>query len=47
MGKRKNNTSTATGGGPTIGYESQLWQMADALLGKHMAVSGVYVKLCL
>jgi type I restriction-modification system DNA methylase subunit len=31
MAKRKNNLSTANATGATVGYEAQLWQMADAI----------------
>jgi type I restriction enzyme M protein len=33
LAKRKNNASTKNATGATVGYEAQLWQMADALCG--------------
>ncbi|HXG28574.1 MAG TPA: hypothetical protein VNJ47_06985 [Nevskiales bacterium] len=33
MAKRKNNARSAEATGPTVGYEAQLWQMADTLRG--------------
>ena len=33
MAKRKNDLSTANVTGATVGYEAQLWQMADAIAG--------------
>lgn len=33
MAKRKNNAKTPEASGATVGYEAQLWQMADALRG--------------
>jgi hypothetical protein len=34
LAKRKNNSQPTSTNGATVGYEAQLWQMADALLPK-------------
>ena len=51
MAKRKNNTSAAEASGATVGYEAQLWQMADALRGsmdaaeyKHVVLGLIFLK---
>jgi hypothetical protein len=51
MAKRKNNLSTANATGATVGYEAQLWQMADALRGsmdaaeyKHVVLGLIFLK---
>jgi type I restriction enzyme M protein len=51
MAKRKNNLSTANVTGATVGYEAQLWQMADALRGqmdaaeyKHVVLGLIFLK---
>ena len=33
MAKRKNHSETMDTEGATVGYEAQLWQMADTLRG--------------
>ncbi len=42
---RKKNTDAAAGTGATVGYEAQLWQMADALRGSMDAAE--YKHVCL
>ena len=49
--KRKNNSETAHIAGATVGYEAQLWQMADALRGsmdaaeyKHVVLGLIFLK---
>ena len=52
MAKRKNNsTSTANATAATVGYEAELWQMADALRGsmdaaeyKHVVLGLIFLK---
>jgi type I restriction enzyme M protein len=51
LAKRKNNASTANATGATVGYEAQLWQMADALRGsmdaaeyKHVVLGLIFLK---
>ncbi|MEW6308072.1 MAG: class I SAM-dependent DNA methyltransferase [Bacillota bacterium] len=51
MAKRKNHTRAPETNGATVGYESQLWQMADALRGsmdaaeyKHVVLGLVFLK---
>jgi type I restriction enzyme M protein len=51
LAKRKNNASTANATAATIGYEAQLWQMADAPRGsmdaaeyKHVVLGLVFLK---
>jgi hypothetical protein len=38
LAKRRNNAHSAEGAGATVGYEAQLWQMADA---QHIAIATV------
>jgi len=49
--KGKKNSATTTNGGATVGYEQQLWQMADALRGsmdaaeyKHVVLGLIFLK---
>ena len=51
MAKRKNNAQGVEGVGATVGYEAQLWQMADALRGsmdaadyKHVVLGLIFLK---
>ncbi|MGH2619919.1 MAG: type I restriction-modification system subunit M N-terminal domain-containing protein, partial [Anaerolineales bacterium] len=51
MAKPKRNAKTATNDGATVGYEAQLWQMADALRGsmdaaeyKHVVLGLIFLK---
>ena len=51
MAKRKNNAQAAETTGATVGYEAQLWQMADALRGsmdaaeyKHVVLGLIFLK---
>ena len=51
MAKRKNNAKTPEASGATVGYEAQLWQMADALRGsmdaaeyKHVVLGLIFLK---
>ncbi|MDP4013476.1 MAG: class I SAM-dependent DNA methyltransferase [Candidatus Nanopelagicales bacterium] len=51
MAKRKNNAQAAVTTGATVGYEAQLWQMADALRGsmdaaeyKHVVLGLIFLK---
>ncbi|MCF2971830.1 type I restriction-modification system subunit M N-terminal domain-containing protein [Synechococcus sp. Nb3U1] len=51
MAKRKNNACTANTTGATVGYEAQLWQVADALRGsmdaaeyKHVVLGLIFLK---
>ena len=51
MAKTKIKTSTTNGNGANIGYEAQLWQMADALRGsmdsgeyKHVTLGLLFLK---
>lgn len=51
MAKRKNHSETTDTKGATVGYESQLWQMADALRGsmdaaeyKHVVLGLIFLK---
>ncbi len=51
MAKRKNDTKTLETTGATVGYEAQLWQMADALRGsmdaaeyKHVVLGLIFLK---
>ena len=51
MAKRKNNASASKANGATVGYEAQLWQMADALRGsmdaaeyKHVVLGLIFLK---
>ncbi len=51
MAKRKNNTNKANTSSATIGYEAELWQMANALRGsmdaaeyKHVVLGLVFLK---
>jgi len=51
LAKRKSNTSAAEASGATVGYEAQLWQMADALRGsmdaaeyKHVVLGLIFLK---
>jgi type I restriction enzyme M protein len=51
MAKRKAAAKKGNGGGATVGYEAQLWQMADALRGsmdaaeyKHVALGLLFLK---
>jgi type I restriction enzyme M protein len=45
LAKRRNNTQAAETTGATVGYEAQLWQMADALRGSMDAAE--YKHVCL
>jgi len=51
MDKRKNSTATTEASAATVGYEAQLWQMADALRGsmdaaeyKHVVLGLIFLK---
>ncbi|RIH86106.1 type I restriction-modification system, M subunit [Meiothermus luteus] len=51
MAKRKNPVETAQASSATVGYEAQLWQMADALRGsmdaaeyKHVVLGLIFLK---
>lgn len=51
MAQRKNKSAPASAGGATVGYEAQLWQMADALRGsmdaaeyKHVVLGLIFLK---
>ncbi|HRT31506.1 MAG TPA: type I restriction-modification system subunit M N-terminal domain-containing protein, partial [Anaerolineae bacterium] len=51
MAKRKNSTATTEANSATVGYEAQLWQMADALRGsmdaaeyKHVVLGLIFLK---
>ena len=51
MAKPKRNTKTTKNNGATVGYEAQLWQMADALRGsmdaseyKHVVLGLIFLK---
>ena len=51
MAKQKNNRKTGEATGATVGYEAQLWQMADALRGsmdaaeyKHVVLGLIFLK---
>jgi type I restriction-modification system DNA methylase subunit len=51
LAKRKNNAKTPEASGATVGYEAQLWQMADALRGsmdaaeyKHVVLGLIFLK---
>ena len=51
LAKRKNNAGTTDTKGATVGYEAQLWQMADALRGsmdaaeyKHVVLGLIFLK---
>jgi type I restriction enzyme M protein len=51
LGKRRNNAQSAEATGATVGYEAQLWQMADALRGsmdaaeyKHVVLGLIFLK---
>jgi len=51
LAKRKNNARSADTTGATVGYEAQLWQMADALRGsmdaaeyKHVVPGLIFLK---
>jgi type I restriction enzyme M protein len=51
LAKRKNNPQAAETTGATVGYEAQLWQMADALRGsmdaaeyKHVVLGLIFLK---
>ena len=51
MPKPKKNSAAATNGDATVGYEAQLWQMADALRGsmdaaeyKHVVLGLIFLK---
>ena len=51
MPKPKKNSTAANSNGATVGYEAQLWQMADALRGsmdaaeyKHVALGLIFLK---
>jgi len=51
MAKRKNSTATTEASAATVGYEAQLWQMADALRGsmdaaeyKHVVLGLIFLK---
>ncbi len=51
LAKRKNNTHAAETSAATVGYEAQLWQMADALRGsmdaaeyKHVVLGLIFLK---
>jgi type I restriction enzyme M protein len=45
LAKRRSNTSAAEASGATVGYEAQLWQMADALRGSMDAAAYKHVVL--
>ena len=51
MAKRRYNSEAADTTGATVGYEAQLWQMADALRGsmdaaeyKHVVLGLIFLK---
>ena len=51
MARTKSKTTTTNGNGANIGYEAQLWQMADALRGsmdageyKHVTLGLLFLK---
>jgi len=51
LAKRKNNTEAPEASAATVGYEAQLWQMADALRGsmdaaeyKHVVLGLIFLK---
>ena len=51
MAKRRNNTEATAATGATVGYEAQLWRMADALRGsmdaaeyKHVVLGLIFLK---
>jgi type I restriction-modification system DNA methylase subunit len=51
MAKARNRSSAAKNDGATVGYEAQLWQMADALRGsmdaaeyKHVVLGLIFLK---
>jgi type I restriction enzyme M protein len=51
LAKRKNNTGKSDATSATVGYEAQLWQMADALRGnmeaaeyRHVALGLLFLK---
>ncbi len=51
MAKRRNDRRLAETAGATVGYEAQLWQMADALRGsmdaaeyKHVVLGLIFLK---
>ncbi len=51
MARQKKTASSAANGGATVGYEAQLWQMADALRGsmdaaeyKHVVLGLIFLK---
>ena len=51
MAKRKNSAETPAASAATVGYEAQLWQMADALRGsmdaaeyKHVVLGLIFLK---
>ena len=51
MAKHKNGTATANASGANVGYETELWQMADALRGsmdaaeyKHVVLGLIFLK---
>ncbi len=51
MAKRKNDANTANATSANVGYEAQLWQMADALRGsmdaaeyKHVVLGRIFLK---
>ncbi|GIW33854.1 class I SAM-dependent DNA methyltransferase [Meiothermus sp.] len=51
MAKRKNNTSSSNATGAALGYEAELWKMADALRGsmdaaeyKHVVLGLIFLK---
>ena len=51
MPKTKQRATTPTNDGATVGYEAQLWQMADALRGsmdaaeyKHVVLGLIFLK---
>ena len=45
MAKRKNNTGKSDATSATVGYEAQLWQMADAVRGNMDAAEYRHVAL--
>jgi len=51
LAKRKNYTQAARANGATVGYEAELWKMADALRGsmdaaeyKHVVLGLIFLK---
>jgi len=51
LANRRNNAQAAETTGATVGYEAQLWQMADALRGsmdaaeyKHVVLGLIFLK---